>query len=124
MKRKQTYSMSEAAEKISDELGIEIGRNKLFEFLRDNNFFNYQNEPYLQFSAYFTSKTVNKGGGILMKMPLVRHKGIEMIKNAILKYREFLEAKLPAACMDHIDFNLEPASRKRDDWARCKRYWK
>lgn len=66
-------------------LNLKIGRNKLFEYLRDNNILRYNNHPFQQYVDYGYFRLVESsfvdGNGIIRtnSKPVVSQKGMDFI---------------------------------------------
>lgn len=82
------YSMSETAKLIDKG----IGRNKLYEFLKEKGIMMQNNEPYQSYCdqgyfKYVIKNILNRRGQVLFEQPvaLVTAKGIEFIKKQLEK---------------------------------------
>lgn len=80
---------------VAKVLDMGIGRNKLFEFLRENKILMRNNKPYQQYinNGYFRvieSKYIKPNGEIEVNIKtLVYQKGVDFIRKLILKNKEY-----------------------------------
>lgn len=88
-----TIDMSEMAKLICKE-GIKIGRNRLFDFLRDNNILRHNNEPYQKYvdNGWFNVEEITKNtpyGDKLFVKTMVTGKGqIKIVELVRSKYMQ------------------------------------
>lgn len=78
---------------VAKVLGMGIGRNKLFEFLRDEKILTYDNRPYQKYidQGYFrvVEQKYEKGGEVCINIKtLVFQKGIDFIRKKLEKCHE------------------------------------
>ena len=84
-----TYSFATAAkminEKVKQEAGCDIGRNRLLQIMRDLGVLNSYNEPRQQYMQYF--RVVPKQTSIgMVPTSLINGKGIEWMLPRVVEY--------------------------------------
>ncbi|WP_291567003.1 phage antirepressor KilAC domain-containing protein [Clostridium sp. UBA2485] len=84
-----------------------MGRNKLFEYLRNKQILMANNQPYQAYSDYFkTIAVVNPKSGHIHDKTLVKSKGISYIVKHLIRDRK-IESQTYQEIMGHINDNLE-----------------